>query len=71
MNKRQEVSKIVNILPRKGSDHQIFIEMTKKTQNNKAFKINADRILEALKWLKENNPHYTDIVIDTDEIERL
>ena len=45
--------------------------MTKKTQNNKAFKINADRILEALKWLKANNPHYTDIVIDTDEIERL
>ena len=43
----------------------------KKTQKNKAFKINADRILEALKWLKANNPHYADIVIDTDEIERL
>ena len=45
--------------------------MTKATSKNKAFKINADRIFQSLKWLKANNPFYFDIVIDEDEIKNL
>ena len=71
---RQDISRIVNVLPRLPDNIQ-FIQVIKKTtdaENNiceKKFVIRKHKVLNALQWLKTHNRHYKDVHIDNSRLD--
>ena len=60
----QDVSEFVSRLPHSPDKLPILILRTRNEKNPKKFKANGIHILEALKWLKQNNQFYEKIEID-------
>ena len=73
VNKRQDVQKVVRLLPRRAANHTFVIEMSKRSEEGKnhAYKVSAKKILRALKWLIENNKDYECVQIDHEELEKI
>ena len=66
----QDISNICNVFPRLPTEvTMVKVVRSSVTRNEdviqKAFTVNKNRVLMALKWLKEHNPHYAHIQIDT------
>lgn len=66
INFYQNVSNFTQQLPHRPEDIPAFIVIDKDTQSGTQghFKVNKDSILNALTWLKKNNPYYNDIEIN-------
>ena len=60
-------------LPRKWVDlgYCVVRKVGNQASKHKDFRVRRDRVLAALRWLKANNPFYSDIEIDADTIAEL
>ena len=63
----QDLSDIVNVLPRLPQDLPYIILQT-ESKKKYELKIRPQVVLEALKFLKVNNPAYSDIIISDDNL---
>jgi hypothetical protein len=73
INMKQDICKLINVIPRKVEDHQFIIKITKsgKDREAKFLKVCHIRIREAIIWLQENNLAYNDVKIDEEEMKKL
>ena len=60
----QEIQETVDRLPRLPSNLSLVHISSPSPRSTHVFKVRKQRILEALLWLKEHNPHYARINID-------
>ncbi len=64
----QDISEIAQKLPRLPEELS-FVVLQGAGANKLKFKIDHRKVVAALRWLKENNPHYRDIEIDPQRVE--
>ena len=68
----QAVQEPATILPRLPAEVDIIrVRRQGKDDTHKDFRIRRHQVEEALRWLKDNNPAYSDIVIDSAHIRNL
>ena len=66
------VQNVANILPRAPKDLPVIVFVFKGSgEKNKNIKVRRQKVLDALLWLKQNNPLYKSIEIDETRIESL
>lgn len=68
---KRDIASICNVLPRIELDYIEIKKLTvhKEEQSFKTFKVRRDKVLNALRWLKKNNPFYKDIVIQESNLD--
>ena len=68
----QNITQIVNVLPKLPSEIDIIV-VRKPGENNthQDFKVRRRKVSEALEYLHEHCPAYTDIVVDNDRLQSL
>ena len=72
VNMPQNVQSFIKRLPRDISEVPIILVRRKGTENSyKDFKVRNSKVLQALTWLKNNNPFYRNIVIDEENLNTL
>ncbi|CAH3158228.1 unnamed protein product [Porites lobata] len=68
----QAVQEPATILPRLPAEVDIIhVRRQGKDDTHKDFRVRRHRVEQALRWLKDNNPAYADVVIDGARIENL
>lgn len=68
----QEVNQPSQILPRLPKDIKILkVRKRGKNDTSKEFTVRRFKVQNALLWLKQNNPVYSDIIISQDRLELL
>ena len=72
INLPQDVTEIVSSLPRYPKDLSIIIvKMKGKDSTFKDVNVRRQKVYEALLWLSQNNPHYSDIQINVEALNTL
>lgn len=68
----QAVQEPATILPRLPAEVDIIhVRRQGKDDTHKAFLVRRQRVEDALRWVKHNNPAYADIVIDEARLQNL
>ena len=71
LGRRLEIFSVLPHLPEKLPIYVIRVLHANSNGTGKLFKVNLHKCLRWLRWLKINNPHYHDVVIDYDRYDRL
>lgn len=71
INVGQDINEIAHLLPRIMSNLDVIVVRWNYLEQYRDFYVRKDKVLNALKFLKLNNPYYTDIEIDEQQISQL
>ena len=71
INIGQNITEIVSSLPPTPASLSTIVVRKESVNGHRDFHVRRDKILEALNFLKMNNPFYSDIIIDMEQISQL